>query len=165
MRRLILIGFVALVLPACGFKPMYGQSAESPAVIQKLGAVTVETIDNRLGQLVRGAIMDRATPRGEPANPLFLLKVHVIEEREDVGIRQDASITRANFRLSAQFSLVEIDTDTVLITGTTWSQTAFDVVQQDFSTVTAELDAQRRLAEEVADEITARMAAYFDREN
>ena len=144
---------------------MYGQNADSPAVTQKLGAVSVETIDDRLGQLVRGAIVDRITPAGAPANPLFLLRVHVIEEREDVGIRQDASITRANFRLSAQFTLLEIDTDTVLITGTTWSQTAFDVVQQDFSTVTAELAAQQRLAEEVADEITTRMAVYFDRED
>ena len=165
MRRFILIGLVALVLPACGFKPMYGQNAESPAVLQKLRAVSIDTIDDRLGQLVRNAIVDRVTPGGASANPLFLLKVNVIEEREDVGIRQDASITRANFRLSAQFSLVEINTDTVLITGTTWSQTAFDVVQQDFSTVTAELDAQQRLAEEIADEITTRMAVYFDREN
>ncbi|MFN3230633.1 MAG: LPS assembly lipoprotein LptE [Alphaproteobacteria bacterium] len=164
MTRTLLISLTALTLAACGFKPMYGQRAESPAVTQALASVEVAPIEDRLGQLVRTALSDRLTPGGGPNSPRYTLKVSVIEEREDVGIRQDASITRANYRLSAKFDLVEVESDTVLITGTTWSQTAFDVVQQDFATVTAEQDAQRRLAGEVADEIAARLAIYFDRE-
>ena len=165
MLRAVIVVSTALALSACGFRPMYGQRADAPAIAQELAAVEVAEISDRLGQLVRTAITDRITPGGGPANPRYTLQVRVLEEREDVGIRPDASITRANYRLSATFDLVEIASDTVLITGTTWSQTAFDVVQQDFATVSAELAAQRRLADEVADEITTRLAIYFDREN
>ncbi len=164
MTRGALSLVLLLALSACGFKPMYGQRAEAPAVTQELARVDIAPMEDRLGQLVRGAISDRITPTGAPSNPLYSLKVSVIEEREDVGIRGDASITRANYRLSAQFDLIDLESDDVLITGTTWSQTAFDVVQQDFATVTAELDAQRRLADEIAEEITTRLAVYFDRE-
>ena len=143
---------------------MYGEQATGPAVTQEMAAISIDPIDDRLGQLVRNALLDRVTPMGSPREPIYRLKVRVTEEREDVGLRQDASVTRANYRLNGQFQLVEIATDTPLMTGNTWTATAYDVVQQDFSTVVAQRDAERRLAVELAEEIRTRLAIYFGRE-
>ena len=167
MNRIIQTTLALLLvtgLSACGFKPMYATDGSGPAVSEEFAKITIDPIPDRLGQLVRNALIDRVTPLGSPRDPVYRLVVKVTEEREDVGLRQDASVTRANYRLNGDFQLVEIATDLKVITGNAWTATAYDVVQQDFSTVIAQQDAERRLSIELADEIRTRLAIYFSRE-
>ena len=159
-----LIIAAALLLSACGFKPMYATNGSGPAVSEEFARIAIDPIPDRLGQLVRNALIDRVTPLGSPRDPVYRLVVKVTEEREDVGLRQDASVTRANYRLNGDFQLVEIATDLKVITANARTATAYDVVQQDFSTVIAQQDAERRLSIELADEIRTRLSIYFSRE-
>lgn len=165
MRRALLILMLSLGLPGCGFKPMYGVDAtsSSPGAVDKMAAIDIRPIPDRLGQVVRNELVDAITPRGKPEQPVYELGLTVGEEREDVGIRQNAAATRANYRMSAKFELRDIATDTVILTGTTWAETAFDIVQQDYPTVIAQQDAQKRLAVELAEEIRTRIAVFFDK--
>ena len=152
------------LLGACGFRPMYQAQGDDPAITQALAAISIGDIEERLGQKVRNELLDIITPTGEPASPTYLLQVRLVEERDDIGLRQDASATRANYRLQAQFRLEEVASATVLIDGSSWAATAFDVVQSDYSTLMAERAAQDRLARDIALEIRNRLAIYFGRD-
>ena len=164
MRHLIIITVLATLLSACGFQPMYRADAENLAISQSLDAITIEPIPDRLGQKVHNELLDIVTPTGEPTSPLYRLSVRLVEEREDVGLRQDASSTRANYRLQAHFRLEETASDTVLIDGNTWAETAYDIVMSDYSTLMAERAAQDRLSRDIALEIRNRLAIYFGRD-
>ncbi len=164
MRRALVILMLSAALAGCGFKPMYGDNATatSPSVMDKMATIDIRPIPDRLGQIVRNELVDAITPQGTSA-PVFELALKVGEEREDVGIRQNAAATRANYRMSAKFELRELATDKVVLTGTTWAETAFDIVQQDYPTVIAQQDAQEKLAAELAEEIKTRIAVFFDK--
>lgn len=165
MRRTLVILMLALALPGCGFQPMYGAKATvgGESVTQKMATIDIRPIPDRLGQVVRNQLVDAIAPLGKPDRPVYELGLLVGEEREDVGLRQNAAATRANYRMSAKFELREIATDKVVLTGTTWAETAFDIVQQDYPTVIAQQDAQKRLAVELAEEIKTRIAVFFAR--
>ncbi len=163
MRRLLVIAILAFALPGCGFRPMYGESATatSPSINARLESIDIRPIPDRLGQVVRNELIDAIAPQGSSGAPVYELALKVGEEREDVGIRQNAAATRANYRMSAKFELREIATDKVVLTATTWAETAFDIVQQDYPTVIAQQDAQKRLAVGLAEEIKTRIAVFF----
>ena len=165
MRRALAILMLSLSVAGCGFKPMYGDNATaaSPAVMDRMGTIDIRPIPDRLGQVVRNELIDAITPQGPSGAAVYELALKVGEEREDVAIRQNASATRANYRMSARFELREIATDKVVLTGTTWAETAFDIVQQDYPTVIAQQDSQRKLAAELAEEIKTRIAVFFDK--
>ncbi len=165
MRRAFAILLLSLAVAGCGFKPMYGDNATatSPAVMDRMATIDIRPIPDRLGQVVRNELVDALTPRGASGGAVYELALKVGEEREDVGLRQNAAATRANYRMSAKFELREIATDKVVLTGTTWAETAFDIVQQDYPTVIAQQDAQQKLAVELAEEIKTRIAVFFDK--
>jgi LPS-assembly lipoprotein len=165
MRRLLVSLLICLALPGCGFQPMYGGSGatSAPAVMDQLGRIHVKPIPDRLGQVVRNELLDVINPYGQPEQPAYELGLLVGEEREDVGLRQNASATRANYRMSAKFELRDAATGDLLLDGTTWAETAFDIVQQDYPTVIAQQSARKRLATQLAEEIRTRIAVYFDK--
>jgi LPS-assembly lipoprotein len=165
MRRAFAILMLSLAVAGCGFKPMYGDNATATSgpVSAKMESIDIRPIPDRLGQVVRNELVDAIAPQGPSGTPVYELALKVGEEREDVGLRQNASATRANYRMSAKFELREIASDKVVLTGTTWAETAFDIVQQDYPTVIAQQDAQEKLAAELAEEIKTRIAVFFDK--
>ena len=156
-----------LTLTACGFKPMYGANATGQTITRALADIAIDPvggpIDARLSQQVRNALLDRISPLGRPADARYRLTVAVTEDREDVGLRQDASVTRANVSLNAQFQLVDTETDAPVLTSNAWVATSYDVTQQDFSTVTAQQAAERRLTLDLAEDIRTQLALHFSR--
>ena len=167
MKNVRIIGLVVLaaMLPACGFKPMYGAKSTGPAITQNLAAIAIDPvegqIDGRVAQQVRNALLDRVTPLGTPASPRYRLTVTVTEDREGVGLRQDASVTRINISLNGQFQLTDAETAEPVFSSSAWVASAYDVTLQDFSTVTAQQAAERRLAVDLAEEIRTLLALHF----
>ena len=164
MKRILCTFVLVGLLGGCGFQPMYGTNAENTSVTQALAATTIEEIPGRLGQMVHNDLLNVVNPTGESGSPQFSLIVKLTEEREDIGLRQDASITRANYRLKAQFRLVDLADEAVLIDGNTWAETAFDVGTSDYSTLISERAAQERLSSDLSLEIRNRLALYFGRD-
>ena len=73
---------IALALPGCGFRPLYGKSsldAQGYSTEARLSAVEIAPIADRLGQQVHNYLRDAMNPTGQPANPAYRLEVVVIE--------------------------------------------------------------------------------------
>jgi LPS-assembly lipoprotein len=161
MRRAALIfGVILPILAGCGFQPLYGSHGGTRNLPADLARIEIGPIPDRLGQQVRNNLLDQINPGGEPGVPGYRLEVKLDLNRQDLGYRKDESITRVNLRLVASYQLKD-DSDKVVLAGAGRSIASFDVVQKDFSTLTAERDGEERMAEDVANQIVMQLAAHF----
>lgn len=168
-RRLFLLsGLLSLpaVLAGCRARPLYGSfnpagPLESYQSQEDLRAIRIQPIPSRVGQQVHNALRDQLTPAGQPSNPAYTLTTIVEESIGERLLATDATATRAQLRLRARYTLALANNGTVLISGNATSIAAYDIVETEYATYRAELDARDRGAEEVARQVRARLASWF----
>ena len=77
----IAFGVALLVVAGCGFRPLYGERADS--VRDRLAAIAINQIrdrvahEDRIGYEVYNQLRDNLNPRGVPATPLYSLAVQL----------------------------------------------------------------------------------------
>lgn len=155
MKHLVVLA-AALLLSACGLKPMYAGGA-SGQVAQGLAAVEVPAIEGKAGWLVRNALVDRLGAARQ-ATPRYRLDVRLDEKLEGLGLLSDDTIGRERRTLRARYQLVDSVTGTVALDATAGSDAGIDVVSSEYATIAAEQTALENLAKVVADKIVARLA-------
>jgi LPS-assembly lipoprotein len=139
---------------------LYSGGGKGP-VAQGLHAVQLAPIPGRAGWLVRTALEDRMAPSGTAR---YRLEVELDDQIIGFGLRRsDDGITRQRRTLRARYRLVEADVGTVVLDATAGSDASVDVVSSEYATVAAEQTALERLAQEVANQIVARVALYISR--
>jgi len=163
-RRALLIAGAAL-LSSCGFEPLYGGQGGGATVVAAEG-IRVATVHDRFGIQLRNNLMDRLTPRGEPAEPRYTLEIKISRDKEGLAVQRDAFVSRFNLRVSADFSLFDRQADRApILVGKAHSVAAFNVVRQDFANLAAERDAEDRAARELANDISQRIAVFLRRQH
>ncbi len=150
-------------LAGCGFRPLYAPDDRVDQV-QQLASIRVPPIADRRGQLLRNELLDRLTPRGAPAAPAYTLDVRLQERTEDLAVQRDDTATRANLIMTVQFKLTELASDRVVIDGDSESFNSYNISEFEFATLSAETDARRRAARELAQDIATRVALVLERE-
>jgi LPS-assembly lipoprotein len=161
---LVALGLLA-ALPAlggCGFRPLYGDASQPGSTGANLADIQISPIANRSGQMLRNNLLDRLTPRGTPRGARWRLDVALSESSEGVGILQNETITRVNYRLDANYQLVEVATGKPVLVRASRAIASYNVPSSEFATVVASKDAEARAIDEIADEIRTRLAIYFD---
>ena len=169
MRRLpVLAPALALllslaVLAGCGFEPLYG-NREQPgdAAFNDFHQTKIATIPERNGQLLRNALLDRLNYRGEPAQPVYELKINLEETRRDVLVRSDEVATAADLTLAARYRLVSTSDGKALNEGVARSIVRYNVLASPYATLSSAEDARRRAALQLAEDIRARLGVYFN---
>lgn len=165
MRRRGATLLLALALAGCGFQPLYGaRERGGPGSVEALTQISVDPIPDRIGQILRNNLVDRFNPRGEPDRARYRLAVKVIVSKEGLAITKDESITRFNLRITAIFALLEADSGKELHRGIARTIAAYNVVDSQFATLSAEKDAEARAARELSDDLRTRLAVYFTRD-
>lgn len=154
---------LGVALTGCGFRPLYGERARGPGVLQQLNTVYIAPIDDRLGQMVRNHLLDAMNPKGTPRQPIYRLDVAVAPFREQLAFREDNVATRVNLRVTASYALRPAHGDEVLTQGSARVIASYNITREEYATLIADRDAQARAAREIADEIVSRLAAWFDR--
>ncbi len=146
----------ALLLSACGLKPMYAGGA-SGQVAQGLAAVEVPAIEGKAGWLVRNALVDQLGAAGRTA-PRYRLDVRLDDKLEGLGLLSDDTIGRERRTLRARYQLVDMASGAIVLDATVGSDAGIDVVSSEYATIAAEQKALENLARVVADKIVARLA-------
>jgi len=154
MKKLAALA-ACLLLGACGFHPMYGRSL-APA----LATIYVEPIAERDGYELRNTLIDALQSDGDKAGKIYSLKVTLNESSQGIALQNDATITRYNNRLEARYVLSDMK-GTVLTSGTQTELSAYNVVQSPYATLTAQQDASKRAAQDVAERIHLDLGAWF----
>ncbi|MDT3685227.1 MAG: LPS assembly lipoprotein LptE [Pseudorhodoplanes sp.] len=169
---------IALALLCAGlvggcFQPLYGQrsTAGGPSIVSQLSAVEVQPIDAangtpeaRLGVEVRNALIYDLTGGSGGTSPTHRLKIQLSASRQQVIV--DITTARPdveNYGIDATYTLVELATGKVVVTGRTFSRVSYDIPgqQQRFARQRGLRDAENRAASVIAENIKSRLASYF----
>lgn len=158
MKTIAPILALALVptVSACGLQPMYAGGG-SGAIAQGLAGIEVPAIEGRSGWLVRNALNDRFHAGGTAATR-YRLDVRLDEKLEGLGVLGNDSVARERLELRARYQLVDASTGDILLDATDGTDAGIDVVASDYAVIAAEQTAEERLAKDLADRITARVA-------
>ncbi len=170
------LAFACAGLSAGCFQPLYGNGSidavGSPAPIRTaLASVEVEEIDApngtpeaRLGVEVRNALIFGLTGGAGQLPPTHRLKINLKGNRQNVIVDiQTARPDMEIYGIDATYSLVEIESKKVVLTGRAISRQSFDIPgqQQRFARARGERDAQNRASTIIAEQIKSRLASYF----
>lgn len=145
-----------LMLAGCQLAPVYSGGSQGAAAVG-LAAVEVGPIPDRAGFLVRDRLQQRMG--GGPA-PRYRLDVKLDDRIDGFGVRGDNSIIRERRTLRARYQLVDLASGAVVLDRTATADAGIDVVSSEFAVVAAEQTALERLAEDIAEQIVARVAQY-----
>ena len=91
--------------------------------------------------------------------PAFDLEVHLTTRIEEIGVRLDATSSRANYILTANFYLNEGANR--LIGDRVQAIVSYNILDEQYATVASQADAENRVIRRVGEEITARLAVFF----
>jgi LPS-assembly lipoprotein len=163
---------LALLTNAC-FMPLYGERSmtNQPMLREQLSAVDVEQIqapkgtdESRLAVEVRNALLFDFTGGEAAAPPTHKLKIAISSTRTSVIV--DINTSRPdieNYGLTATYTMTEIATGRIVVTGQTFSRVSYDIPgqQQRYARLRGLRDAESRAAKVIADNIRNRLASYF----
>ncbi|PCI32046.1 MAG: hypothetical protein COB54_08355 [Alphaproteobacteria bacterium] len=167
--KFVLLLISAMILSGCGFKPMYGQFSDDGSDLRDVMAnirvtdITEQGRPSRIGQVIRNNLLDRLTPFGETKSAEFVLKVTFLIEEHGYGIRANESVTLQNLKLVTTYQLEDINTSKVVLDFAARALVTYDLAQSDYSNMIARNAALKRLSEEVANQMAARIGAYFSK--
>lgn len=146
-RRMVL-GAGLAALAGCGFTPVYNSQTDLRGKIQ------FDMPKSQPEFVLRNALEDRI---GTPDTPIYRLKVSTQVSEDGIAITSDQVTTRFNVIGSANYTLFEIGTETVVTEGKVDNFTSYSATGTTVATPTAERDANDRLMIILADQITARL--------
>jgi LPS-assembly lipoprotein len=155
-------GGLGLLLPGCGFQPLYGQGPDA-ALSEPLTRVKIANIPDRPGQMLRNQLIDRFYRDGRPVDPDYTLNIGLAATKVKLGIQVDDTATRAQLILNANFNLTD-PAGRVVFTQISRSIIDYGILQNQYASMVAEDDAFKRGINQVAQDITTRVTLYLARE-
>jgi len=152
---------VMVLVAGCGFAPLHGRQQSGTSATSALSQISIPPIPDRMGQLLRIELANRLTPKGPPRAPAYVLKIKITESKQSLGVRKDATATRANLIITAKFNLFDTQADKKLLVGKVRSINSYNILDADFATLSAESDARRRASRDLATEIQSRLGIFL----
>jgi len=148
---------VALLLTGCGFRPVYAPPGQNAIT----GDIYVDIIPNRNGQLLRQALQARIDGSDDTPAHALELNVSYAEGAQAVGIQHDNTTTRLVVSGTATWTLRKPGGATIA-SGTQRSLDGANLIDGQFYYNSLNSEAiDRRVAENLADQIVLQLAAYF----
>ncbi|MEY9180690.1 LPS-assembly lipoprotein [Bradyrhizobium sp. USDA 326] len=169
--RLLAVAALAALTAGC-FQPMYAERTDgTPGLREKLMGVELPPIDKpnasreaRVGVEIRNALAFKlyGTATGMP--PTHRLDIRFTTSRSSLIVSPTTGLpTNENLGIDAQYNLIDVATGKSVMTGSTFSRVSYDMPgsYQRFSRTRAVRDAEDRAANEIAQNISTRLASFF----
>jgi hypothetical protein len=147
--------FLALLwiacLEGCGFEPLLSPPTQRGDYTSNLLPLTIDRIPEYSGQKFRQFLTERLIPL-PVQEPLYALKVELIDTPQQLGIQKDATTIRMRHVLTASYQLVHKATGKVCHEQTLTTYASYNFVEEQFysntvSQTASELHALRTLAD------------------
>ncbi|MGE3303538.1 MAG: LPS assembly lipoprotein LptE [Hyphomonadaceae bacterium] len=158
LRTFALLALPAVLLSACGFRPMYGASATTAPI----GPLFVETTPGKGGFALKNEL-ERLLDVERGAGPVRRLQVTLSEGVAGLGFRVDESASRSDLSLSASYILYDVS-GAELLRGSAAATASYDVPSSAYGELTAQEDARERAAEVLAERLRADLALRLARQ-
>lgn len=174
-RRLAAITMVVALagLTAGCFQPLYGERPVTggPDIRSQFSGVDVVPIDApngtpaaRLAVEVRNALIFDLTGGSGMSAPTHRLQIQLRPSRQQVIVDITTARPEAeNYGIDATYTLTELGSKKVVMTGGTFARVSFDIPgqQQRFARARGLRDAEDRASQIIAEHIRSRLASYF----
>lgn len=150
-----------LLLSGCGFRPLHGPRPNGAAA-PRLDAVRVGLIPERNGQLLRRELESRLGSRGGAAR--YDLRVGLAYGVELQGFARDGTPSRVRITATANWFLFDLGAPPRLVAnGTERAFDAYNIPENQFFSADTSRDAtERRLVEQLAEDIARRLAVRLE---
>ena len=149
-----------MLLAGCGFEPIYGARG-GPETTAEMSNIRIDPIDERVGQLLRNQLLDSLNPRGEPVQGRYRLQVQISESKGELAVRKSELATRTNMVLTATYRMLDTKTNAFVMARTSSVTASYNLVTNEFATLSAESDARERGVRDLSNDITRQIALYF----
>ena len=153
----LLVSF--LIVAGCGFRPIYATGADGSPPLNQLVAIRHVAAPETVRSLIGNALSERILLK-EGQNPKYDLYVKAKESAERLAVQIDATVTRYNYRLRAEYTLVNLE-DGTRKNGTATAVTSYNIVSSQYSTLYAERTAQKKASRLLAEEIERDLLIQF----
>lgn len=169
--RLLAVAALAALTAGC-FHPMYAEHTDgTPGLREKLMGVEIPPVDKpnssreaRVGVQIRNDLAFKLYGSATGMPPTHRLVLRFTTTRSSLIVSAATGLpTSENYGIDAQYNLIEIATNKSVMTGTTFSRVSYDMPgsYQRFARTRAYRDAEDRAANEIAENITTRLASFF----
>lgn len=137
--------------------PVSDAGASGTSAAQALNQIDVKPIANREGQVLRNYLVQALNHNGRPTRPDYRLSVSLRENISRLAIQSDSSATRANLAIRASYTLTDTATGEVTSRGATRVVTSFNILQDEFATLSSERSARDRALKQTSLDIRSRL--------
>lgn len=169
--RWLAVAALAVLTAGC-FQPMYAEHTDgTPGLREKLMGVELPPIDKpnasreaRVGVEVRNALAFKLYGSATGMPPTHRLVIRFNSSKSSLIVDPNTGLPNSeNYGIDCQYNLVEVVSGKSVMTGTTFSRVSYDMPgsYQRFSRNRAVRDAEDRAANEIAENINTRLAAFF----
>jgi LPS-assembly lipoprotein len=161
MKRALIV-FAAILLPGCGFQPLYADN-DNLGVSSTLSTIYVEPISERVGYDLRNDLLDRLDASTSAQGSRYRLKLSISELEVPVVFTPNTAITRYNYTLTAHYDLVAREGAEAVKSGDVTAFAAYNVAAAPYlySTVAAQREAKARAANDIAERIRIELAVFL----
>jgi len=149
---------LCFALAGCGFQPLYGDSRLSP----QMSSIYVEPIPESIGYELRNSLIDLLRSNGQTAGKAYRLTITLSDTSQGVAVQNNATITRYNETLTANYVLTDAK-GTELTRGSLTGLSSYNVANSPYATLIAQQDSSRRSAEDLAHRLRLDLGVYFRR--
>lgn len=146
------------MLAGCGFHPLYGDTHLQP----QLSSIFVEPIREETGYELRNSLIDVLGSNGVERGKAYHLTVTLTDTNQGVALQNDATITRYNDTLTANYVLSDAQGQE-LWHGALTSLSSYNVAVSPYATLAARQDSDKRAAQDLAQRIGLDLGVYFRR--
>ncbi len=169
--RLLAVAALAALTAGC-FQPLYAEHTDgTPGLREKLMGVDLPPIDKanasreaRVGIQIRNALAFKLYGNATGMPPTHRLDIRFATSRSSLIVSVATGLpTTEIVNIDAQYNLIEIATNKSVMTGTTFARASYDLPgsYQRFARTRAYRDAEDRAANEIAENISTRLASFF----
>lgn len=159
LLRAALAALATCAISACAFQPLHRKGG---AVAELRKSVLLTGVEGREGYAFRRILERRLGAPGD--DPAFILEARLTFERRGLAITRDDSVTRFDVIGIAQFTLRDAEGGKVRAEGVARALSAYSALATPYATRVAAQDADRRVAEDLAERVYAQIAAALSRE-
>ena len=158
----VVLTAASLMVAGCGFKPMYADpdtSSMDPALTDAMAAVRIRPIADHDGVKLRQALREGLQPSGPADRVVYDLDVQMRSVTQELGVRKDATSSRANRVYTARFSLFE--NGRRIFGDHVQTIVSYTIADDQYATVTSIEDAGERAIKQIGNAIKTRLAIFL----
>jgi len=162
LYRILVISFLLISTSSCGFQPMYDNGDSGKKSLVSMPNIEVKNIPDRNGQFLRNAIIDQLYLDGRPSSSLYDLKLSpLVTKIHNIGIRKDASATRAQVQLSSTMQLIEKSSGKVVLERYLKTLGSYNLLDNQFAALVSKESTIDNILKDMANDVINELNLHF----